>query len=287
MSEAWTIRSVLQWTAKDFAAKGIDSARLDAELLAAEALGLERVGLYLDLDRPLSTDELGRIRALVRRRRDREPVAYILGRRDFFGRTFEVTPDVLIPRPDTETLVERALERLPPDRPARVAELCTGSGIIAISLAAERPSIDVDASDIDPGALAVAQRNVDRHGLAERVRLYEGNLFEPLPRPRYDLVCANPPYVREGELPGLQPEIRRYEPELALAAGPDGLDFVRRIVREAGSRLSPGGVLLLEVGAEQADRATALCAEVGLRDAMAHRDLAGIERVVEARVPSA
>lgn len=284
MSERWTIRRVLEWSAKDLAQRGAESPRLDAELLVAEALGIDRVGLYLDLDRPLGRPELDRIRPLIERRRTREPVAYILGRREFWGRTFEVTAAVLVPRPDTETLVERALALLPPDAEGAMLDLGTGSGILAVTLAAERPTIHADAVDLSAEALAVARRNAARHQVIERITFFEGDLFAPLPRERaYDLVVSNPPYIPEDEVPVLAPEVARWEPRLALAAGKDGLAVLRRIAAESVSRLRPGGRVLVEIGAGQAEAVRALFAQNELGEILVHKDLAGIDRVVEAR----
>jgi release factor glutamine methyltransferase len=279
--ESWTVRGVLEWMAKDFAARGMDSPRLDAELLVADALGIDRVRLYMDLHRPLVAGELVAVRARVARRRAREPVAYILGRREFYGRSFEVGPAVLVPRPETETLVERALELLPAEGEGRVLDLCTGSGAIAVTLAAARPVLRVDATDVSEQALEVARRNAARLGVAERVRFHRGDLFEPLPAGRrYDLVVANPPYVPDRVVATLQPEVAEHEPRIALAGGDDGLDVVRRIVAGASDRLVPGGRLLFEIGAGQAGAVRELL-EGRLREVRIHPDLAGIERVVE------
>ncbi len=284
VTESWTVRRVVRWSADDFAARGIESPRLDAELLVACALGVDRVALYMDLERPLSTDELGSIRALVQRRRRREPVAYVLGHKEFWGRRFEVSADVLIPRPDTETLIERALELLPNAASEAVLDLCTGSGCIGLTLAAERPGIEVDATDLSAAALSMASRNAAALGVAHRVRTHHGDLFEALPAPReYALVVCNPPYIPEGERDSLQEDVRRHEPAIALFGGLDGLDVVRRLVRDAGGWLTPGGTLLMEVGAGQADHAAGLAAEAGFEGIRAHRDLGGHERVVEAR----
>lgn len=284
MSEPWTIRRVVKWSSDDFAGRGIESARLDAELLVAHALGLDRVKLYMDLDRPLTPDELARIRELVVRRRKREPIAYILGRREFYGRSFEVTPAVLVPRPDTETLIERALELLPEDATGPALDLCTGSGCIAITLAAERGALVVDATDLSEEALAIAQKNAASLGVAERVSLHRGDLFAALPAPReYALIACNPPYIPEGERDTLAADVAQYEPGLALFAGGDGLDVLRRLCAEALRWLAPGGTILIEVGAGQAPSVIALLEAAGLGEARAHRDLGGHERVVEAR----
>jgi release factor glutamine methyltransferase len=283
MSDAWTIRRVLSWTAEDFAARGIETARLDAELLVAHALGLGRVQLYMDLDRPLTDVEREAIRALVMRRRKREPIAYIVGKKEFWGRSFSVSPAVLVPRPDSETLIERALEVVAPD--AVVLDLCTGSGILGITIAAERPAVHVDLTDLSPDALAVAQQNAEALGVIDRVRLLEGDLFGALSgEERYSLITANPPYIPEGERPGLAPDVRDHEPHLALFAGADGFAVHRRLIADAPRFLSPGGTLLIEVGAGQAPELERLIVASGWADHTArHRDLGGIERIVEAR----
>ena len=279
----WTIRRMLAWIAQDFGALGIATARLDAEILVGHALGLARVKLYLDLDRPLDHAELAAIKALVVRRRKREPVAYITGTREFYRRSFEVTPAVLIPRPDTETLIERALELVPADAAARLLDLCTGSGAIAVTLAAERPLSQVTATDLSAAALELARRNAERLGVRERCEFLEGDLFVPLRAAgRFDLVAANPPYIAEPELESLQPEIQKYEPRLALAAGPDGLEHLRRLCQGAAAHLAPGGSLLFEVGAGQAEHVEQLLAAEGFVDVRSLKDLGGVARVVEA-----
>lgn len=287
VKEAWTIRRVLTWTAEDFAERGIESARLDAELIIAHALGLGRVALYLDLDRPLSAAEREAIRALVLRRRKHEPVAYIVGHKEFWGRELEVSPAVLVPRPDTETVVERALEVLSAasDASLTVLDLCTGSGAIGLTLAAERPGVQVDVTDVSPEALLVAARNAEALGVSSRVRVLQGDLFEALSgEEKYALITANPPYIPAPEMATLAPDVRDHEPHLALVGGADGLGFYRRIVAEAPRFLSPGGVLLMEVGAGQAPAVEALVVAAGWASETSRlRDLGGVERVVEAR----
>lgn len=286
--EPWTIRRVLAWTRTDLAGRGIESARLDAELLVSTALGVDRVRLYMDLDRPLVENERARIRELVKRRRAREPVAYILGRREFWGRCFEVDPAVLIPRPDTETLVERALEVVPLGRAERVLDLCTGSGAIGLTVAAERPEVTVDLTDLSVEALNVARRNANNVGVADRVRTLQGDLFEPLDRSdhdtRYGLIVCNPPYVSEAEVESLSPEVRDYEPRAALVSGPTGFEFHARLLEGASRFLSPGGTLLIEVGAGQAqDVVAAFEAAPWTEVARWIDDLCGVARVVEVR----
>ena len=281
-SEAWTARRVLAWATEDFGRRGIGSARLDAELLLSEALSIDRVGLYMGLERPLSDVELGAFRALVVRRRGREPIAYILGRREFYGRSFAVSPAVLVPRPDTETLVERALERLPWDGPARVLDLCCGSGAIGLTLAAERPDLSVDLSDVSSEALAVTERNREALGVAERTRCIESDLFARV-EGRYHLIACNPPYVRADELPELAPDVRDFEPALALVSGQSGLEIIERVAARAGDFLEEAGALQLEIGAGQAEAVESILRALpwvaGVRR---WPDLTGVERVVEA-----
>jgi len=280
----WTIRRVLDWTAKDFAARDLASPRLDAELIIAESLGVERIQLYLEYDRPLEASELERIRSMVERRRKREPVAYLLGYRDFYGRRFEVDQAVLIPRPDTETLIDRALVLLPLGEVSRALDLCTGSGAIAITLAAERPALAVIATDISKDALRVADRNASSLGVQERVTFFEGDLFDALPKAQhFAIITANPPYIPAPEIPTLQPDVAEWEPDLALSGGEDGLDICRRLLAAAPSFLEPSGRLLMEIGVNQASSVTELCEGVsGLRPECVHRDLGGIPRVFEA-----
>jgi release factor glutamine methyltransferase len=283
MVPTWTTRSLLGWMAHDFTALGLGTPRLDAEIMIAHVLGVDRVHLYMDLDRPLTAAELGAVRALVVRRRQREPVAYLTGQREFYRRAFEVSPAVLIPRPDTECLVERALVLLAPERSARVLDLCTGSGAIAVSLAAERRLVHVDATDISSEALAVARRNAERHGVTERLSFHEGDLFEALTETRrYDLIVANPPYVRVDELPQLAPELR-HEPSFALLAGVDGYEVLDRLATDARGWLAEHGVVLFEVGEGQAAHVIdALRRQPAFRDVSSHADLGGVARVVEA-----
>jgi release factor glutamine methyltransferase len=278
----WSIRDVLDWAAKDFSARGIDSPRLDAELLVANALGMDRIGLYLDLNRPLDEEERRSIRLLLTRRRAREPVAYILGHRDFYGRRFEVTPDVLIPRPDTETLVEHALEQIPLDASCRVVDVGTGSGAIAVTLAAERPMATIIGTDISEAALKVAARNAGTHGVSERVELELVDLFGP--DETYDLVVSNPPYIASADMETLQAEVRLHEPSSALEAGEDGLDVIRELLDRAKAVTLADAHLMFEVGQGQAAAVVDLAARLGgWRCEAVYPDLNRIERVVHLR----
>jgi release factor glutamine methyltransferase len=252
MNEAsWTVRRVLGWTTQHFDKRGVDAPRLASELLLAHVLGLDRVRLYTDLDRPLDKDELGTYRALIERRVAGEPVQYLTGRRDFYGRPFRVDTRVLIPRPETELLVEAVLRALPQGAPVRLLDVATGSGCIGVTLAVERPEASVWATDVHEGCCEVARANAEALGVAARVQVRQGDLFLPVAEePPFDAVVSNPPYVRTGELAGLQAEVQR-EPRLALDGGPEGLSVLGRVVEEAFLRLVPGGLLALEIGEEQ------------------------------------
>jgi release factor glutamine methyltransferase len=266
----------------DFERRGMESARLDADLIVAHALGLKRIALYLDLDRPLIDKELTQIRQLVERRRAREPMAYILGEREFYGRAFEVNRDVLIPRPDTETLVEQALAFLNGPAPeGAVLDLCVGSGAIVVSLAAECQSRAYVGTDVSPQALAAATRNAERHGVGSRLSFRQGDLLGALQsEERFACITVNPPYIGTQEMASLASDVREFEPRLALDAGEDALVFYRRLARDVRQHLVPGGALFAEVGHTQAAAVSELWREAGLADVRTYRDLNGIERVV-------
>lgn len=281
-ARTWTIREILEWATQDFAARGIESPRLDAELLVAKALKMDRVGLYLDLNRPLVDEERSAIRPLVARRREREPVAYILGHRDFYGRRFKVTPDVLIPRPDTETLVEHALACIPEGAACRVLDVGTGSGAIAVTLAAERPLARVTATDISEAALKIALENAVTLEVADQVRFELANLLSG--DEQYDVIVSNPPYITRSEMDGLQAEVRTHEPATALEAGEDGLDVIRSLVDAAVTVTVPGAQMLVEVGVGQASSLVDLANLHAAWESVAvHLDLNRIERVVHLR----
>lgn len=273
------------------AAAGVETPRLDAELLLAEALGWERARLAADPDGDVPPPATRRFGELVRRRLRREPVAYILGRKGFRDLELAVDRRVLVPRPETELLVEVALEL----RPARVLDVGTGSGAIALAVADELPECAVAATDTSPGALEAARANAERLGLAERVQFFEGTLpptDDPESGGGYDLVLANLPYVAERDWPWLQPEVTRWEPREALLAGPDGLDAYRAFIPECAGHLhrypeQMTGALAVEVGEGQAPAVAELMRAAGFGAVEMRRDLAGIERVVLARWQSA
>jgi release factor glutamine methyltransferase len=280
MSEpSWTVRRVLGWTTQHFEKLGLDSPRLTAELLLAHVLHTSRVRLYTDLDRPLEAGELAAYRGLIARRAAGEPTSYLTGTREFYGRTFAVDPRVLVPRPETELLVEAVLQAVPRDAEIRVLDLCTGSGCVGITLALERPRARVLATDASPGAVEVARANAAALGPADRFEARLGDLLAPVEgEPPFDVVVANPPYVPTGELPTLSPEVRR-EPPLALDGGADGLDVVRRIAEEAPRRLVPGGLLALEIGDGQGPAVHSLLEAAGYGSVRIERDLARHDRL--------
>jgi release factor glutamine methyltransferase len=277
----WTILEVLRWTTGRFAERGLLNPRLEAELLAAHALGATRMQLYTEFDRPLGAGELAALRELVRRRQGGEPVAYLTGRREFWSLDLRVDGRVLIPRPDTETVVEVALELLPAEAAARVADVGTGSGAIALALKRERPRAEIVATDVSPDALAVARDNAARLGL--EVAFLEGDLLDPLAGAGpFDLVTANLPYVKSGDIDALAPEVRS-EPRRALDGGSDGLGLLRRLVDGVAARLGPAGAVVLEVGAGQAEAIAARLRDAGFAEPQTRRDLGGVDRVVWAR----
>ncbi len=286
------LRAATQW----LRASGSRSPRLDAELLLASAVGVDRTELFRAPERVLTGVEERRFDGYLVRRQAREPVAYILGRRAFRAIELEVTPAVLIPRPETETLVDVALEALAavpgggdatagPYEPLAL-DVGTGSGCIALALAAENPFVRLVATDVSEAAVKVARRNAARLGLGGRVDIRVGDLLDDLPaRMRFDLIVSNPPYIPEAEYRALEANVREYEPRRALHGGDDGLDVYRRLIPSAAARLRPGGVLAVEVGAGQAAAVSALCAAAGaFAPAQERADLAGVPRVVWARL---
>jgi release factor glutamine methyltransferase len=282
----WTIGSLVKWATDDFRTRGIENPRLDAELIVAHVLGIDRTKVIIESLRPLEGAELVKLRDFVKRRRNREPIAYLRGTREFYGRPFKVDSRVLIPRPDTEALVETALERTAHvSLSMRLLDLCTGSGCVAISIARQRPTGQVTATDISAGALVVARENAYRLG-AYNVAFTEGDLFAAAPKQRFDVITANPPYIASNEIPELMPDVRDFEPRLALDGGADGLDFVRRILDGAPDYLEKDGVLAMEIGAGEAPATAALFEEHGWRDIEIARDYAKIERVVSGIRPA-
>jgi release factor glutamine methyltransferase len=275
-------------------AAGIEGARLDAEVLLAHALGVERGRLALLLaaaghgPSPLNPGARSRFESLIERRARREPVAYLTGRREFWSLDFEVNPAVLVPRPETELVVSVALDHLEPGRPARVLDVGTGSGAIAVALAVERPRAWVVATDSSEQSLVLARRNARRHGVGSRIVFAAFDLAEALSggsgEPGFDLIVSNPPYIADSERDEVMPDVLAFEPHQALFSGPTGMEIIERLVPEARRLLRPGGRLVMEVASARADRtASLLRAAGGWRDIAVHDDLAQMPRVVEAR----
>ena len=277
----WTILELLRWTTQYFEGKGIASARLDAECLLADALGCERLRLYIDYEKPLVAEERQRFREQVRRRaQERIPVAYLLGSKEFWSLPLEVSPDVLVPRPETETLVSAAVEFLSDaSREYRVLDVGTGSGCVALAIASACPNVQLTATDISPAALEVAERNAEVLGLSERVHFVAGDLFDPLAGERFDVIVSNPPYIALPEAPTLPPELD-HEPDLALFGGDDGLRVIYRLITGAGAHLEPEGALGIEIDPRQVEPVTAYLQQVGFQSVTGHRDLARDLRVV-------
>jgi len=281
LSETWTLLRLLRWMTDYFTEKGIDNPRLDAELLLAYTLKLDRLGLYLNYDRPLLATELEVIRPLVKRRGQREPLQYLMGHVEFWSLEFAVTPATLIPRADTEILVEEALAKAGSE--GQLLDVGTGSGAIVVSLASELLNWQMTGLDISAAALEVAQQNVQKHQVAARVQLLQGDLAE-LPCQKYDLIVSNPPYIAHQEWDKLMPEVRCFEPQIALLADNEGLVCYQHLASQASSRLKSNGWLLVEVGYTQADAVKVLLSNAGLDDVFIREDYSGHPRVVGGRL---
>lgn len=284
MSETWTTLKVLDWTSQRFGQAGFESARLEAQVLLAHVLGCDRVGLYTRFDQPLQAEELATFRELIKRRLASEPLAYLVGEQEFWSLPFRVDARVLIPRCDTETLIEVVLDDTPErDAPHRVADIATGSGAVAITLARELPNAAVIATDVSADALALARDNAARNGVEARVELRQGDLLGPLAGDTVDILVANLPYIPTGDLAGLPADVRR-EPRLALDGGADGLDLVRHLVHGAPEALAPGGLLALEHGFDQGPAVAAIIAARGaFSEPTLRKDLGKQPRVTWAR----
>ncbi len=280
-----TLLDVLQRTEAWFRSRELPSPRFDAEVLIAQVLGMKRLQLYMEYDRPFSPEELEALRVLVRRRGNREPLHHITGQRGFHAIELDLTPDVLVPRPDTEVLVETALSWMEEDPdPVFVVDVGTGSGAIALSIATARPGARVYAVDISPKALAVAKANGTRLGLTDRVAFLRGHLLDPIPESRQiDWVVSNPPYIPTRVIDTLEPEVARFEPRIALDGGRDGLGVYRELIPAARARARKG--LLLEIGHDQGEAVSSLMRDHGFEGVEVIGDYGGNDRVVAGRIP--
>lgn len=284
MSKAWTVLDLLEWTTKYFKDASLDTPRLDAECLLAYSLGVERISLYLNFDKPTQEEERENFRNLVSTRvKDRVPVAQLIGEKEFWSLKFKITPDVLIPRPDTETLVSVALDYLEdPESEADILDIGTGSGALALAIGSERTKVQITATDISGAALAIAEENSLRHGLSNRLRFIQGNGLEAVTHEQFDLIVSNPPYLNSDDMKALAPELK-HEPAVALLAGDQGTEILESIARNANANLKLGGCLALEIGEDQADQVTTWLIAGGLAKIEIHKDLAGRQRVISAR----
>ncbi len=280
---------MIRWTTERFQREGLATPRLDAEVLLSAALKVDRVGLYTHFDQPLLPEELTRFKEMIRRRLKREPVAYIVGWREFWSLSFKVTRDVLIPRPETEVLVSEALALIPSiskgNHELQVLEIGTGSGAVSIALAKELAAGSITATDVSEKALAVAEENAVTNGVRESIRFLKGDLFSPLKSgERFHLIVTNPPYISREEWSDLVPEVRDFEPTLALDGGKDGLDFYRRALSQISEFLSPGGWFLGEIGKGQEEKIIVIAGQnPAFEDFAFVPDLAGIKRVFKTR----
>ena len=311
--QPWTVGRLLNWTTDFLKEKGAESPRLDAEVLLAHVRGCKRIELYTAFEQPASEELRTKFRELIKQRAAGKPVAYLVGHREFFSLPFTVTPDVLIPRPDTELLVVRALDiakpqprvNVPPEqseaddapeaptpkptpappKPIAIADVGTGSGILAVTLAKHLPGASVTMIDVSPAALAVAQQNADRNGVSDRIEAIESDLFAAVPAERkFDMIVSNPPYITSEEMQQLAVDVCRYEPTLALDGGPQGTDVIERLIPQAAERLRPGGWLLMEISPTIVGRVEQLLeADPRLELKPTQKDLAGLARVVQAR----
>ena len=284
MAEHWTIGRLLDWTTDYLKKYAIEHPHLEAEILLSHTLKVPRINLYTDYERVISPEKLAEFKKLILRRSQREPLPYITGKAWFMSLEFEVSPEVLIPRPETEKLVEVVIELAKTSNLELLADIGTGSGCIAVSLAKYLPHVFIYATDISEKAIEIARANAEKHQVADKINFLKGNLLEPLSKEKFDLIVFNPPYVKTAELKELQPEIKKYEPKKALLGGEEGLDYYQKIIDQAHNYLKNRGCLVFEVGAGQADKVSDLIQETKLyKQPKKVKDYSGIERVVIAQ----
>ena len=288
--DTWTIQKLLNWVTEFLTGKGIDSPRLSAELLLSHVVGLKRIELYTQFDKPVAKQQLDMLHDLVKRAGQNEPIAYLVGRTEFYSLELNITTDCMIPRPETELLVARAIEFLRTRRTGTqfVCDLCTGSGCIAVAIAGNYPNARIIATDICDAALAIAAGNVEKYQLGDRITLLCGDLFDPiisgLDVNEFDLIVSNPPYVSDAEYEKLDKNVKDYEPKIALFAGVDGLDIYRRIIEKAEQFLKPGAALMLEIGYAQGRAVKELLEQTGVfAEIKIEKDFHNNDRIVSAR----
>ncbi len=287
--QTWTIQKLLNWVTDYLTDKAVDSPRLSAELLISDCLGLERIELYTQFDRPVTQQQLDRLHDLVKRVGQHEPIAYLLGKTEFYSLQFKVSPDCMIPRPETELLVDRAVKFLRARNGEQlVCDLCTGCGSIAVAIAKNFANAEIIATDISSAALNIAAKNISAHNLKGRVQLLCGDLFEPVEsRPgehKFDLIVCNPPYVSAAEFERLGRNVKDYEPKLALFAGDDGLDIYRRIIEKVEAFLKPDAALMMEIGYTQAVSVRELIQQTGIfAEIEIEKDLHNQDRIAIAK----
>ena len=280
-SDQWTVRRVLDWTIEYLKSHGCENPRLDAEILLAHSRGCQRIQLYTQYEELLTDSQRELMRSLVKRRAAAEPVAYLVGHREFFSLDFEVTRDVFIPRPDTETLVMAALDVLKTIAEPTVLELCTGSACIPVAIAKNHRSAKITTVEKDADVFKVAARNISKHDVADRVRLLAGNLFEPIDaETKFSLIVSNPPYIPTEEILRLEADVKDHEPHQALDGGADGLDLIRLIIQSSPDYLVNNGWLMFELSPEQSETAMDLMKQRGFTRVSTQNDLAGAARVV-------
>lgn len=290
--DKWTIQKLLNWTTEYLTNKGVDSPRLSSELLISYVVGFKRIELYTQFNKQVPQDQLDKLHDLVKRAGLHEPVAYLTGKTEFYSLEFDITADCMIPRPETELLVQRSIEFLRTRSGIQyVCDLCTGSGCIAVAIAKNFPDARVTATDISAAALAVAARNVEKHKIQEKVRLLCGDLFEPIIQQldvgQFDLIVCNPPYVSTAEYEKLDKNVKDYEPEFALLAGEDGLDVYQRIIEKVDEFLRPGAALMLEIGYAQGPAVRELLGRIGaLTEIKIEKDFHNNDRIVTTRKTS-
>lgn len=285
-TEAWTVGRILDWTTQHLKKHGSETPRLDAELLLAHCRGCARIQLYVQFAEIVSDEQRARMRDLVKRRAAHEPVAYLIGYREFYSLRFEVTRDTLIPRPETETLVLEVTKLLKERESAALLDIGTGSGCIAIAATKHLPRVRTVAIDQSASALAVARRNAAAHAVADRIEFLESDLVAAVPAGRrFDVIASNPPYIADEEMDGLPPDVRLHEPHSALQAGPKGLAVIARLIPQVVPCLADDGWLLIELDPAQVTAVTGLLQEQGYRQIRAVKDMSGDQRIVMGQRP--